>query len=274
MNTIIGRKIEQKQVFLTDGTRIPVTVVNVVGNTVLDIKTSGKNGYSAVQIGFGARKKAGKALLGLAKKANLKAAPQFIREVRLKTEDNLPTIGEKVSVESVFKPGDIVKVTGKSKGKGFAGVVKRHNFRGGPRTHGQSDRERAPGAIGQGTTPGRVYKGKRMAGRMGHVKKSVTNLLVIDVVTENGKMILILKGLVPGPLNNIISIEKTGELPEKKFVPLLKPEAEKTENEVVSVESKEQVEVEKAEEKEVESVANTENNEQIEVVNEESKEVK
>lgn len=119
----------------------------------------------------------------------------------------IPVTEVKASVGALLKPGDIVDVVGISKGKGFAGVVKRHHFRGGPRTHGQSDRERAPGSIGQTTTPGRVYRGKRMAGRMGHSRVTIKNLSVVAV---NGAVV-ILKGLVPGPTNSRVVIRKIGE---------------------------------------------------------------
>lgn len=124
-----------------------------------------------------------------------------------------------------LKAGDVIKVTGISKGKGFAGVVKRHHFKGGPRTHGQSDRERAPGSIGQTTTPGRVYKGKRMAGRMGQDRVTIRNLQIVDI--DSSKNLIFIKGLVPGPKRNTISIIKTGE--SKKFIPVFKLLEEKKE---------------------------------------------
>jgi large subunit ribosomal protein L3 len=238
MQTILGKKITQTQAFLTDGTRIPVTLVSVPDAPVVAVKTVEKDGYAAVQIGYGTRKKATKPMLGHIKKANLTVAPRVIREVRLLDGSTAPTVGDTIALEDVLQPGDIVKVTGVSKGKGFAGVVKRHNFRGGPRTHGQSDRERAPGSIGQTTTPGRVYKGKRMAGRMGNEVVSVLNLVIIDVVTKNGEKTVFVNGLIPGGFNTIVSLEKTGKMSDKKFVPLQKivePEPEVVE-EVPSVE--------------------------------------
>ena len=123
--------------------------------------------------------------------------------------------GTEINLADIFTPGDIVDVTGISKGKGFAGGVKRWNFKGGPRTHGQSDRERAPGSIGQTTTPGRVYKGKKMAGRMGQDTVTVKNLEVIGI-TDDG--VLLIKGLVPGSVNSIVVVKKMGT--NKKFVPL------------------------------------------------------
>lgn len=207
MQSLIGKKVEQTQRFLSDGTRIPVTVVAVPKTSVMQVKTLEKEGYAAVQIGIGERKKAHQSLLGHAKKANLESSPAILKEVRI-SDDSTHAVGDAVSVSDVFKTGDIIKVSGVGKGKGFAGGVKRHGFRGGPRTHGQSDRERAPGSIGQTTTPGRVYRGKRMAGHMGTGNVSVTNLVVVGVNDEQ----VLIKGLVPGVLNSTIVIEKTGEL--------------------------------------------------------------
>lgn len=196
ISAILGQKIDQQQRFLENGTRIPVTQVLVSGNVVVRTKTKEKDNYSAIQLGFGSQKRS-------------------TREVRLLDSDSASlTAGTIIKASEVFKPGDIVDVIGVSKGKGYAGVVKRHHFKGGPRTHGQSDRERAPGAIGSTTTPGRVYKGKRMAGRMGQEKVTVKNLKVVDVNDEK----ILIKGLVPGSKNSLIMIRKAGE--DKKFVPL------------------------------------------------------
>jgi large subunit ribosomal protein L3 len=216
MNTLLGKKIQQTQAFLENGSRIPVTVVMASDNPVLGIKTYAT--HSALMLGFGKRKKPTKALFGIAKKANLSDVPAVIREVRVDEVSVQP--GESIKAADVFKPGDIVSVTGQSKGKGFAGGVKRYHFKGGPRTHGQSDRERAPGSIGQTTTPGRVYRGKRMAGNMGHEQVTVQNLVVIDV--DDVTKTLLLKGLVPGVLGGMIKITKTGEVKEKNFSPLFK----------------------------------------------------
>lgn len=230
INVLLGKKIDQYQHFLSDGTRIPVTEVLVSGNTVVFVKTKDKNGYNAIQLGFGVRKHPTKAMLGHIKGAALDAAPLFLREVSV--EDNAETIalGSTLNPQDVFKPGDIIEVSGVSKGKGFAGVVKRHHFRGGPRTHGQSDRERAPGSIGQTTTPGRVYKGKRMAGRMGAAKATIKNLRVVDVTEKT----LLVKGLVPGGKNSLVVVTKVGE--DKKFVPLYKQQEEEVLKDVVEEE--------------------------------------
>jgi len=215
---LLGKKIGQSQKFLEDGTRIPVTKLNVAGNAVVQIKTEEKDKYMAVQLGFGIKKNPRPSILGHIKKAGLKIIPSFLQEVRVVKADleTLPKVGDVLSAQDVFKPGDIVDVIGISKGKGYAGVVKRHHFKGGPRTHGQSDRERAPGSIGQTTTPGRVYKGKRMAGRMGQDRVTVENLQIADVTND----MLLIKGLVPGGRNSMVLIKKVGE--NKKFVPLYK----------------------------------------------------
>lgn len=216
INQIFGIKQKQTQKFLEDGTRIPVTEINVSGNVVAMVKNKDKNGYNSLQIGLGTKKHPSKALQGHIKGANLKVAPHFLREVRVNEISDSPKLGETINAQDVLKPGDIVDVSGVSKGKGYAGVVKRHHFKGGPRTHGQSDRERAPGSIGQTTTPGRVYKGKRMAGRMGHENVTIKNQIVADVLDN----LVLIKGLVPGPKNSLVSIKKVGE--DKKFVPLYK----------------------------------------------------
>jgi len=213
MNTILGQKLQQSQRFLENGNRIPVTIVSVVPNAVLQVKTLEKDGYSAIQMGTGMRKKATKSQQGIAKKANQSSAPRFIKEVRFFDDKAVPQVGEAVNVADVLKAGDLIAVTGTSKGKGWAGVVKRHNFRGGPRTHGQSDRERAPGSLGQTTTPGRVYKGKRMAGRMGNETVTVQNLFVADVIGND----LYIAGLIPGSIKSYVMITKSGEMKEKKF---------------------------------------------------------
>ncbi len=216
LNTVLGIKSYQTQGFKKDGKRIPLTAVLTSGNVIAQIKTDEKEGYNAVQLGIGAWKKPTKSELGISKKMGLKTSPRFFREAKLTDKSDLEA-GTEVNVAEVFEPGDIVDVVGVSKGKGFAGGVKRHGFRGGPRTHGQSDRERAPGSIGQTTTPGRVYKGKRMAGRMGHEQVTVKNLEIVEI-KEDGTLLIM--GLVPGPVNNFLIIKKAGK--NKNFVPLYK----------------------------------------------------
>lgn len=210
LSAILGKKLRQSQTFTEKGERIPVTYILTSPCIVVDIKNKKKHGYDAVQLGLGTRKisSLNKPLLGSLKKAGLeKNPPRFLREVRL-DGDNLGDlkIGMEIKASEIFSPGETIEVTGISKGKGFTGVVKRHHFKGGPRTHGQSDRERAPGAIGSTTTPGRVYKGKRMAGREGEKKVTIKNLKVIAVDKE--KDILTISGLVPGGRNSLLVIRK------------------------------------------------------------------
>lgn len=219
INAVIGQKKNQSQGFLQNGVRVPLTEVFVNGNPVIAIKTLEKDGYNAVQVGFGTKKKANKALTGHIRGAKVDKAPRFLREVHLLKVDEMPALGTILKPSEVLEPGDIIDVSGVSKGKGFAGVVKRHGFRGGPRTHGQSDRERAPGSIGQTTTPGRVYKGKRMAGRMGSENVTIKNLEVIAVTDTS----VFVKGLIPGAANSLVKITLTGKK-NKKFVPLYKEE--------------------------------------------------
>ena len=208
---------------MENGIRIPVTKLNVNGNIVVAIKTQARDKYSAVQLGFEKRTKV------KAPKSN-RSDYQFLREVRMADADVVPTIGDVIKASEVFKPGDVINVTGISKGKGYAGGVKRYHFKGGPRTHGQSDRERAPGSIGSTTTPGRVYRGKRMAGKMGNEQVTVKNIRIV-AVDDN---FILVKGLVPGGRNTLLMLKKVGE--DKKFVPLY---AEKVEEKVA--EPKEEV---------------------------------
>lgn len=184
MNTFYGFKIGQGQDYDSSGRRWPVTLVRVAPMTVINSK----------QIGLGFKKHQNKAQ----GTNNFK----FFRELG----ETLNAPGE-IKIGDVFAAGDKVKVTGISKGKGFAGVVKRYHFKGGPKTHGQSDRERAPGSIGSTTTPGRVYKGKKMAGHMGNVQKTVLGLEVFAVKPEEN--LLLIKGLVPGNKKSLIKITKS-----------------------------------------------------------------
>jgi len=212
-NALIGKKIDQTQRFLENGIRVPVTFVSITPNLVSQVKTMEKDGYMAIQLGIGHNTKAKKSKVGHAKAAGIEKTPRFFKEIRVDSVEGFELAGA-IAASDVFKPGDMIDVIGTSKGKGYAGVVKRHHFRGGPRTHGQSDRERAPGSSGQTTTPGRVYKGKRMSGRMGNEQVTIKNLLVLDI---QGEMLLV-KGLVPGPKGTMVTITKIGE--KKKFTPL------------------------------------------------------
>ncbi|NOX36113.1 MAG: 50S ribosomal protein L3 [Calditrichaeota bacterium] len=205
MSGLIGKKIGMTRIFDEEGNVVPVTVIQAGPCYVTQIKTVERDGYEAIQLGFDIKKEKNttKPLLGHFKKANvpplrkLKEFPPFKdREVKL---------GDVITVD-IFQPGEIVKVSGTSKGRGFAGVVKRHGFGGGPKTHGQSDRLRAPGSIGQSSFPSKVFKGMRMAGHMGNKRVSVLGLKVIKVDPE--KNLLFVKGAVPGARNNYVEIYK------------------------------------------------------------------
>ncbi len=220
LQAIIGKKIDQTQAFLEDGRRIPLSLISVSGNVIAQVKTLEKDKYTSVQLGFGDKKKADKATTGHIKKAGLTKTPRFFREVKVEDIAGYE-VGAVVNVEEMLELGDVIDVTGTSKGKGYAGVVKRHGFKGGPRTHGQSDRERAPGSSGQTTTPGRVYKGKRMSGRMGNERVTIKNLTVVDI--KDG--VIYVRGLVPGVKGSLVMISKVKEdkrsrATKKKFVPL------------------------------------------------------
>jgi len=229
IQAIIGTKIDQTQAFLEDGRRIPMSLISVSGNVVTQIKTPEKDMYSSLQIGFGTKKKPTKAVLGHSKKAGIDKTPRFFREVRMSDTAGFE-LGQKITAAEALEVGDVINVTGTSKGKGYAGVVKRHHFKGGPRTHGQSDRERAPGSSGQTTTPGRVYKGKRMSGRMGNETVTVRNLVVVDIKDE----VVYVKGLVPGIKGGMVVISKIGKA--KKFTPLFSVKVEEVEPVVETVE--------------------------------------
>jgi large subunit ribosomal protein L3 len=209
MSAIIGIKKNQTQSFDEAGNRIPVTSIVSGPCHIVAVKKSDVDGYEAVQLGIGTRRATvlSKALQGHIKKAGLVEMPRFIKEVRLETGDSLSlTVGSLINESEILKAGDKVEVTGISKGKGFQGGVKRHGFKGGSRTHGQSDRERAPGSIGMTTTPGRVFKGKRMAGRMGNDTVTVKNLTVVSVDSDNH--MLKVKGLIPGAKNAVVIVRK------------------------------------------------------------------
>jgi len=212
--SLIGKKTYQKHGFLQNGTRVPLTGVVVSGNFVTQIKTADKEGYNSLQLGIGINKKAKKRIVNHGKKAGLENTPRFLKEIIVDDVEGA-TLGSEINFKEIFAPGDLVDVTGTSKGKGWAGGVKRYGFKGGPKTHGQSDRHRAPGSIGQGTTPGRVYRGKKMAGRMGTDTVTVKNLEVVSV-TDDG--VLLIKGLVPGFVGSFVVVKKTGE--NKKHVDL------------------------------------------------------
>jgi large subunit ribosomal protein L3 len=199
---LLGRKLGMTQIFDARGETVPVTVLEVGPCVVTQILTEEKNGYSAVQLGFGHKKR-----LNEPERGHLKASGAQSRYLREMKNDGAEAyeVGQTLKAD-FFAVGDLVDVTGTSKGKGFAGVIKRHGFAGGPKTHGQSDRWRAPGSIGATTTPGRVFRGQRMAGRMGHERVTVQNLRVVRVDAERN--LLLVEGSVPGPNEGLLLVRR------------------------------------------------------------------
>ncbi len=200
---IIGKKLGMSQIFSDDGKMAAVTAVEAGPCTITQVKTIEKDGYNAVQLGFVEAKQAKSTPRG-----QLKGTGKFkyLREFRLADTEGVE-VGQKIDV-SQFKIGDLVDVIGISKGKGFAGVVKRHHFAGGPKTHGQSDRHRAPGSIGATTSPGRVFKGMRMAGHMGNRRVTACNLEVFEA--DPSRNLLLVKGAIPGSRKGLLLIKKSG----------------------------------------------------------------
>jgi large subunit ribosomal protein L3 len=198
---LIGRKAGMTQVFQPDGTMVAVSVLEVAPNTVTGLRTEAQDGYVAVQLGTDEKAKLNKPRAG-----QLKGIAQVstIREFRVEDLSGYE-VGQTVAIGDVFAEGDLVDVTGVSKGKGFSGHVKRHNFSRGPKTHG-SDHHREPGSIGPGTTPGRVYKGVRMAGHMGDER--VTTKKVTVVRADGDRSLLLLKGSLPGARGGLILVKK------------------------------------------------------------------
>ena len=198
---LIGRKVGVTQVFQADGTMVAVSVVAVEPNTVTRLRTTERDGYTAVQLGAEPSRRLSKPESG-----QLKDLPKVakIREFRVDGLDDY-TVGQQIGLRDLFAEGDLVDITGVSKGKGFAGHIKRHHFHRGPKTHG-SDHHRAPGSIGPGTTPGRVYKGMKMAGHMGDERVTVKKVRVVRMDSERN--LILVKGSVPGPRNALILVKK------------------------------------------------------------------
>jgi large subunit ribosomal protein L3 len=220
MNTYFAIKKAMSQTWDAQGKRWPVTVVKTEPLTVTQIKTVETDGYSSVQLGFGEKKKLTKPLKSHLKKS--KSSPRHLKEIRMTEIDH--EVGQKVTIEDVFKAGDVVVARSTSKGRGFSGGMKRWGFRGGPRTHGQSDRARAVGSIGQGTSPGRVHKGKKMPGRYGNQQFAIESLTILKVDAENQEVWL--SGPIPGPRGTIVTLTKTGEGKEVGLYHEAKEEAE------------------------------------------------
>jgi large subunit ribosomal protein L3 len=200
---VIGKKLGMTHIY-KDGKELAVTAIEAGPCFVIQIKTQEKDGYVAAQLGFKDSKR-----INSPQKGHLKEVGQFkyLRELAIDDAASIKQ-GDKVDVD-MFKPGDLVNISGISKGKGFAGGVKRYHFKGGPKTHGQSDRQRAPGSIGSTTTPGRVFKGLRMAGHFGCGKVTVRGIEVVDVDLE--RHLMLVRGAVPGAKNGLLLINKSGK---------------------------------------------------------------
>jgi large subunit ribosomal protein L3 len=205
MSGLIGKKIGMTRIFDEVGTAISVTIVEAGPCPVLQIKSEDTDGYAAVQLGFGGQKdsRASKAEKGHAAKAGVEVAPRIVREFSVSDDDEYE-LGQSLTVE-LFGPGESVKVTGTSKGKGFQGVVKRWGFAGRPASHGHS-MSRTPGSMGPGTDPSRVIKGKKLPGRMGGERVTISNLTIVRVDSERN--LLFIKGGVPGSRNSYLLIQK------------------------------------------------------------------
>ena len=205
MSGLLGKKIGMTRIFDESGNAIPVTVVKMGPCYVTQVKTVDTDGYRAVQLGFDTKKEKNtvKPIMGHLKKAGVPPV-RLLKEFLLKEEDEFK-LGDIVKVD-MFKPGDPIKVAGFGKGRGFAGAMKRHGFSGAQTTHGQSDRTRAPGSLGQSSYPSRVFKGMKMAGRMGNTRVSVKGLVVVKVDAEND--LLFIKGSIPGARNSYVEVYK------------------------------------------------------------------
>lgn len=214
MNGLIGKKVGMTSVFDDEGNNVPVTVIEVQPNVVTQVKhADGKDGYNAVQLAYGEKKEKSTtmAMLGHFDKAGSSPKREVteFRGFNRYMEDNVE-LGDELRVEDMFVEGEIVDVVGITKGKGFQGVVKRHGFSGvGMRTHGQSDRERAPGSIGASSDPSRVFPGMRMGGRTGNERAKIKNLEVVRVLPDNN--LILIKGSVPGHKEGFVEIHKKKE---------------------------------------------------------------
>ena len=199
---ILGTKLGMTQVFDDENRVVPVTVVQAEANTVAQVKTTAIDGYAAVQLAYGAKKHVNKPEAGHLGKAGIETA-KVLAELRLSEGDELPELGSSVTVET-FAKGDAIDVTGTSKGKGYAGVMKRHNFHGMGDGHGVKKKNRHPGSVGNASTPGRTFKGMKMAGRMGGAQVTVQNLEVVDIDTEH--QLILVKGALPGSDGQVVFI--------------------------------------------------------------------
>jgi len=212
VNGIIGRKVGMTQVFEDSGEAVPVTVIQAGPCPIVQLKTQEKDGYQAVQLGFGEQKESRTNNPKRGHFAKADVDPAFVlREFRVQSLEDV-SVGSIVDA-SVFSEGELVDVTGTSKGRGFTGVVKRWKFAGGKKTHGGEQDLRRPGSIGASATPSRVFKGKRMAGRHGAKRHTIQNLPVIQA--DPDRNLLVVKGAVPGPPNGLLLIKKASKAPKE-----------------------------------------------------------
>ena len=201
---MIGRKLGRTRVFGDDGTVVPVSVIQATPNSITRLRTPERDGYAALQLGAGTARRVSKPVAGQFKElAKEQQKPAAVRELRVESVEDYE-VGQTLDV-SLFEPGDLVDVTGVSKGHGFTGTIARHNFKRGPKTHGSTN-YRAPGSIGAGTTPGRVFKGTRMGGHMGDERVTVKKLKVVKVDAERN--LILVKGAVPGARNGLLLVQK------------------------------------------------------------------
>jgi len=208
---ILGTKLGMTQVFDEEGRVVPVTVVHATANTVAQVKTAEKDGYTAVQIAYGTSKRTTRPLAGHLRKAGIESA-RAVTELRMVEGDELPELGASIDV-STFGTGDLVDVTGTSRGKGYAGVMKRHNFSGMGDGHGVKKKNRHPGSIGACSTPGRTFRGTRMAGRMGGERVTVQNLEVVEVDTEHD--LILIRGAIPGADGQVVLVRSAVKHPDR-----------------------------------------------------------
>ncbi len=204
MKEILGKKLGMTRIFSPDGEAMPCTVIQAGPCPVIAKRTTDEHGYEAVQVGFGERKKirTNKPMVGHFSKSGV-APTQYLREIKFEGEVE---VGDTLTVD-LFHEGERVDVTGISRGLGFSGTMKRHHFAGGQATHGQSDRARAPGSIGQSSSPSRVFKGMRMSGRMGKDKVTILNLEIVKIIEDENLMLV--KGSVPGFRGSLVKVRRT-----------------------------------------------------------------
>lgn len=213
IKALIGRKLGMTQVFEAGGIATGVTIIEAGPCIVTQVKSVENDGYRGVQLGWETveEDRLTQPERGHLRKKKLPLV-RHLREVPVDASGDEPKLGDRLDV-TLFAAGEVIDVIGTSKGKGFAGVMKRHNFRGGKRTHGQSDRQRHPGSIGPGSTPGRVYKGTRMAGRMGNERVTVQNLRIVSIDAERN--LILVKGAVPGPTKGMLLVRKAVKAKKK-----------------------------------------------------------